>query len=101
MTLSKPFPVLPKVALQELGSRVSQARRVREMTQTDLSRAAGLGLSTVVDLEAGKPGVSLGALARVMETVGLLQQLDEVFNPYKDPRFTEQAVRNLPKRTRS
>lgn len=94
----KPFPVLPKIALSELGSRISQARRVREMTQTDLARAADLGLSTVVDLEAGKPGVSLGSLVKVMETLGLLAQLDQVLDPHKDSRFTEQAIRTLPRR---
>ncbi|MDI1271300.1 MAG: helix-turn-helix domain-containing protein [Polaromonas sp.] len=98
MSKLNPFPVLPKIALYALGSRISQARRVREMTQTDLARAADLGLSTVVDLEAGKPGVSLGSLAKVMETLGLLGQLDQVFDPHKDPQFTEQAIRKLPKR---
>ena len=94
------FPILPKIALKELGMRISQARRVREMTQTDLAHTANLGLSTVVDLEAGKPGVSLGSFVKVMETLGLLAQLDELFDPHKDPRFTEQAIRKLPQRAR-
>lgn len=100
MQLSKPFPVLPKVALAGLGERISQARRVRGLTQTDLARVTRLGLSTIVKLEAGTPGVSLGALVKVLDAMGLLQQIHELLDPHKDPKFTDKALRSLPERSR-
>jgi transcriptional regulator with XRE-family HTH domain len=39
------------------------ARALVEMTQPDLAKASGFGLSTVVDFEKGRRAVSAGALA--------------------------------------
>lgn len=99
-TTSTPFPILPKIALARFGARISQARRVRGMTQTDLAQFTGLGLSTIVKLESGSPGVAIGAMVRVLDALGQLGQLDDLLDPRKDPQFAEAALRQLPERVR-
>jgi len=50
------------------------ARALLDMTQPDLARAAGLGLSTVVDFERSRRAVSGGAvvaIARALERAGV------------------------------
>jgi len=100
MATSTPFPILPKVALVGLGERISQARRVRGMTQSELAQSARVGLSTIVAIEAGSPSVNIGAIMRALDSMGLLQQVDKWLDPHLDPKFAEQAVRQLQQRAR-
>ncbi len=50
------------------------ARALLDMTQPDLARAAGLGLSTIVDFERSRRDVSQAAnvaIRRALETAGI------------------------------
>ncbi|HSV47999.1 MAG TPA: helix-turn-helix domain-containing protein [Ramlibacter sp.] len=98
--MRSPYPILPGRALGALGTRLSQARRARELTQAELARLAGIGVSTLASLEAGDPGVAVGNFVRVLEALGLLGQLDQLLNPQQDPALVEQALRRLPERAR-
>ena len=90
-----PFPVLPSRSLQDLGERVALARRARGLTQRDLAHLAGVGASSIVALEKGHPGVALGTLARALDALGLLAEIDELLAPQRDPALTTFATHQL------
>ena len=90
-----PFPILPSRTLQDLGERVALARRARGLTQRDLAHLAGVGASSIVALEKGHPGVALGTLARALDAMGLLAEIDELLAPQRDPALTTFATHQL------
>ncbi len=92
---SVPFPLLPSNALEALGRRVATARRARGLNQRDLAHWAGVGASSIVALEKGHPGVALGTLARVLDAMQMLRELDEVLAPERDPALTQYALAKL------
>lgn len=87
-------------AVQQLGHRITISRRARNMTQADLAAAAGVGLSTVRQLEAGGEGVAIGNLAKVLLGLSLLEHLDAVAEPARDPAVVSFAVQTLSERRR-
>lgn len=89
------FPILPSRALQDLGERVALARRARGLTQRDLAHLAGVGASSIVALEKGHPGVALGTLARALDALGLLTDMNELLAPQRDLALTEFATNQL------
>lgn len=95
MSSKDPFPLLPSLALQKLGKRVAMARRARGLNQRDLAHLAGVGPSSIVALEAGHPGVAIGTLARALEAMDLLAEMDEVLLPERDAAVTAFAVNQL------
>jgi transcriptional regulator with XRE-family HTH domain len=92
---SATFPVLPGLKLQALGQRVVHARKVRGLTQRDLAAMVGVSLSSVLALEKGEPGVAIGTLARVLEAMDLLAELDQLLVPERDPAYTSYAMARL------
>ncbi len=72
------FPVARKHArrgddaeLLALASEVRAARARSGLTQAQLALVSGVGRDTVIALENGRPGVSLGGALRVMKGLGL------------------------------
>jgi transcriptional regulator with XRE-family HTH domain len=58
-------------ALLEIADRIRAARVSAGMTQEELALAAGVGRELVIQLESGKPGVSLGKASRVLGALGM------------------------------
>jgi len=61
--------------LSTLGERIGHERLQRNQTQSELAHEAGVSVSTIRRLEAGK-GCALGAFVRVLRALGLLENLD-------------------------
>jgi transcriptional regulator with XRE-family HTH domain len=59
------------VTLLELGDGVRAARVAAGMTQQELALVAGVGRDLVIQLENGKPGVSLSKASAVLAALGL------------------------------
>jgi DNA-binding XRE family transcriptional regulator len=57
--------------LRALGTLVRETRIGSELSQDALSLAAGVSRDTIIALEAGRPGVSLGKALRVLRVLGL------------------------------
>jgi transcriptional regulator with XRE-family HTH domain len=57
--------------LKLLGGRIRLARVRRSLTQEEIAVRTGFNRSTVIDLESGKAGVSIGALISVLTALGL------------------------------
>jgi len=90
-----PFPILPGNKLVALGERIALARRARAMNQRDLAFLAGVGANSIVALEKGRTGVSIGSLARVLDALDLLSELDHLVEPQRDPALTQFATSRL------
>ncbi|MDD2609343.1 MAG: helix-turn-helix domain-containing protein [Giesbergeria sp.] len=90
-----PFPLLPGKSLVALGQRVALARRARQLNQRDLAFLAGVGASSIAALEKGHPGVAVGTLARVLDALGLLAEIDQWLQPERDPALVQYAVQQL------
>ncbi len=92
---SSPFPVLPGRALLALGERVALARRARQLNQRELAFLAGVGVSSIVSLEKGYPGVAIGTLVRVLDALELLSEIDLILAPQRDPAIVQFATSRL------
>ncbi len=66
--------------VQLLCTRLRQERLVREWTQAELARRAGVGISTLSNLEAGR-NTSVESLVRVAMVLGRTQELTALFAP--------------------
>lgn len=95
MSTADLFPILPANALQTLGERVAIARRARGLNQRDLAHLAGVGASSIVALEKGHPGVAIGTLARALDAMDMLSELDHVVAAQRDVALTQYAVSRL------
>lgn len=62
-------------ALGRLGERIRLARLRRNLSQAEVASRAGITRKTFVDLEAGKPTVSVGVLVKAMSVLGYLERI--------------------------
>lgn len=62
-------------SLSHLGERLRLARLRRNLSQADVAERAGVTRKVIVALEAGSPGTSVGALAKVMGILGYPERL--------------------------
>lgn len=92
-----PFEV--DAALQDLARVVSDARKVRMLTQRDLSAKAGIGVNTMVQIEKGDPGVQMVAWLRVLWALDMLSALK--INPEDDTLAIKLMGSQLPKRVKN
>ncbi|MDX8128075.1 helix-turn-helix domain-containing protein [Methylomonas sp. OY6] len=66
------FPTDPCVnSPTTLGAAIRAARTQAGMRQEDAALSIGVALQTLVDIEAGKPGVSIGKILQVAQGLGV------------------------------
>lgn len=81
MKTSAKIQLLPFEAedvLRGLGERISVARRARGLTQADLAAKAGVGLSTIVAIEKGRPTVQFGFWLSALWALDLLEGFESI-----------------------
>lgn len=64
--------------LQKLGARLREQRLAQSLTQRELAHMAGLSLGALRKLESDGQ-CSLETLVRVVQALGLLEALDDLF----------------------
>lgn len=64
--------------LNALGERIAAYRRVRSLSREQLADTAGIGVSSLLRLESGQPGVSIGILASVLSALALEESLNQI-----------------------
>lgn len=66
------FPKLQRM-LTEVGENIKLARLRRKLSSEQVAERAGIGRSTLVKIEQGHPGVSMGNYMNVLWVLGLEQ----------------------------
>jgi transcriptional regulator with XRE-family HTH domain len=67
--------------LKELGENIRLARLRRKLSTKQVAERAGIGRTTLYEIEKGKPNVSIGNYAQVLSVLGLE---DGLLNVAKD-----------------
>jgi DNA-binding XRE family transcriptional regulator len=98
--IKNPSPLEVAQALARLGANIRTARLRRRMGQEDLTQAAGIDRKTLMRLEKGDPGVSLGRAYSVLWTLGLLPTTQAVADPDGDEHGKILERARLPQRVR-
>lgn len=93
--MRSPYPLSVEQAMLDLGRRIAIARKARGYTQPDLAASAGVGVSTVVGIEGGHPGASIGNVFRLLDVLQLLGQVDSLLDPARDEMVTEAGITKL------
>ncbi|MBM3198248.1 MAG: helix-turn-helix domain-containing protein [Chlamydiae bacterium] len=93
-----PIPVIR--ALKNLGRNIREARKRRRIPMELASERAGISRSTLDKIEKGQEGVSMGAYARVLFILGMVDKLIELTDLRFDALGLALEEENLPKRIR-
>ena len=57
--------------LSEIGQSIKERRKFLGKTQSDLSDIVGIGLRSLVDIEAGKGNPTIKQLTKILNALGL------------------------------
>lgn len=95
---STPLPV--KRALKKIGQDLCNARKKRRIPMKLAAERASISRSTLNKIEKGDEGVSIGAYAKVLFVLGMIDRLAELVDSASDELGLELEVENLPKRIR-
>ena len=98
MKANLPLPV--RRALRNLGEDMKNARRRRRISTALMAERADISRTTLVKIEKGDPGVSLGNYATVLFVLGLVNRLSELVDISHDHLGQDLEDENLPKRIR-
>jgi transcriptional regulator with XRE-family HTH domain len=71
------FPAAER-QLAALGERLRAARRRRRLTQAVVAARVGVSKQTLAKLEAGNPSTSLATMLRLLQVLGLAQDIDRI-----------------------
>ena len=97
-------PVFPSASRQvaALGSRLAIARKRRRLTQHTLASRAGISIPTLRKLEQGDPAVSLAAALRILQVLGLAEDIDRLAaDDDLGRRLQDLAQKGAPRRRRT
>ena len=94
------YPPSVQRALRALGRDVSIARRKRRLPVADFAARMGVSQGTLIRLEKGEAGVSIGALAMALLALGELRRIEEILDVSRDDTGLMLDVGNLPRRIR-
>jgi transcriptional regulator with XRE-family HTH domain len=98
MDANTPIPV--KRALKKLGQNLRDARKRRRIPMRLAADRASIGRSTLDKIEKGDEGVSVGAYARIIFVLGMIDRLADLMDPTLDEIGMGLEAENLPKRIR-
>ena len=97
--INPPFPIDVRDSLQQLGERIAIARKAVAWRQTDLADRAGIGRSTVIEIEKGSPHVSIGNYLAVLWALDVLGDIDGIAKLESDSHRL--MASKLPRRVRN
>lgn len=95
---SLPLPV--RRALRKLGRDIREARLRRRITAATVADRASISRTTLVKLEKGDPGVSIGIFATVLFVLGMDDRLSDLADIRRDEQGLALDEDRLPKRIR-
>jgi len=91
-------PPAARRALKKLGEDIKAARLRRKLPMDVLAERAATSRPTIGRIEKGDPSVSIGIVAAVLQSLGMLDALKDLADPAHDQVGQEIALEDLPKR---
>ena len=85
------LPPSSKIYLKELGRRLRLLRKNRGYSRDRLAALTFIGRNTLVRMESGDPGVSIGAWAQVIHVLGIDRNLTLLLEAPKEERVVKKA----------
>ena len=101
MRTAPPLPLPVKRALAKLGGDIRSARLRRRISTAVMAERAFITRPTLLKVERGDPGVSLGIYAVVLFILGLTPRLSELADARSDTVGLQLEEERLPQRIRS
>src|SRR5260370_38356618 len=95
-----PLPLPVKRALAKLGDDIRSARLRRRIPTTIMAARAFITRATLLKVERGDPGVSMGIYATVLFVLGLTSRLVDLADARSDDVRLQLEEGRLPKRIR-
>jgi len=95
-----PLPLPVKRALAKLGADIRSARLRRRISTTIMAGRAFITRTTLLKVERGDPGVSLGIYATVLFVLGLTPRVADLADARADETGHQLEEERLPKRIR-
>ncbi|MBI4420246.1 MAG: helix-turn-helix domain-containing protein [Gemmatimonadetes bacterium] len=95
-----PLPSPVKRAIRKLGQDLRDARRRRRLPLAVVAERALITKSTLIKVERGSPGVSLGVYATVLHVMGLIDRLAALADAARDVVGLSLEEERLPIRIR-
>ncbi len=99
--LSNKMPIPVQHTLRKLGKDIQTARRRRRIPTMLLAERARISRPTLLKVERGHPGVSMGTYASVLFALGILERLQVVADASKDIVGMALEEEHLPQRIHS
>ena len=93
-----PIPVTR--ALRKLGHDIKDARRRRRIPMAMAAQRASISKPTLIKVERGDPGVSIGSYATVLFVMGMADRMADLVDPKNDPVGLQLEEEHLPQRIR-
>jgi transcriptional regulator with XRE-family HTH domain len=100
MRASHPLPLPVKRALAKLGEDIRSARLRRRISTSIMASRAFITRTTLLKVERGDPGVSLGTYATVLFILGLISKVENLADARSDEVGLQLEEERLPKRIR-
>jgi transcriptional regulator with XRE-family HTH domain len=91
-------PPATRRTLRKLGEDIRAARLCRNLTMEVVAGRSATSRPTISRIEKGDPSVSIGIVASVLQSLGLLEHLADVADPSQDEIGQNIAREQLPKR---
>ena len=83
-----------------IGEHIGAWRRIQRISQVELAERAGVGRDVVSRLENGDTSVGWGKVLSVCRVLGILQIVEDSFDPASTEYGRLQLVQGLPERVR-
>ncbi len=99
--MKRPLSVKVKLSAQQLGSNLSNWRRLLGYTSQEVADKAAVSRDTISRLEHGDPSVSLGTYLSVLQAYSLLDKAVEITDLYESDLGRAHADQTLPQRVRT
>jgi transcriptional regulator with XRE-family HTH domain len=97
---NKPLPPAIRRANRQIAEDLKTWRKLRGLTQTQLSDRAGISRTALSRLEHEGGGVSLESFTRVLRALGVLDGLIRALDPYESDVGRLRSGEKLPRRIR-
>jgi hypothetical protein len=96
-----PQPLPVKRALAKLGMDIRSARLRRRISTSVMASRAFITRTTLLKVERGDPGVSLGTYATVLFILGFVSKVEQLADVRSDDVGLQLEEEQLPKRIRN